>query len=90
MASIDSYAYPADAPRWDLPGAFETTFQWEYQDGRDQLLKLYDKGKRQQWDANIRIDWSQDLDPENPKEMPDDPSSGIACAHQDEPCRSAR
>jgi len=30
-----------------------------YDDGRDALLMLYDKGKRQQWDAAERIDWSQ-------------------------------
>src|SRR5215831_9230559 len=35
------------------------------------LLALYDKGKKQQWDAATRIDWSLDLDPENPQEIDD-------------------
>jgi hypothetical protein len=34
-------------------------------------LNLYRKGKRLQWDAEERIDWSQDLDPENPEGLPD-------------------
>src|SRR5439155_363605 len=38
---------------------------------RATLLSLYDKGKKQQWDAATRIDWSQDLDPENPQEIDD-------------------
>ena len=45
--------------------------RWEYEDGRDSLLNLYDKGKKNQWDAADRIDWSQDLDPENPMQMPE-------------------
>ena len=39
--------------------------------GRGKLLALYDKGKKQQWDAATRIDWSQDLDPENPMLLDD-------------------
>src|SRR6266852_9294630 len=39
---------------------------------RDALLALYDKGKRQQWDAATRIDWSLDLGPENPMGLPDE------------------
>ncbi len=72
MATQDRYAYPVDADRWDVAGAFDTTFRWEYQDGRDALLKLYSKGKQRQWDADTRIDWSQDLDPENPEQLPDE------------------
>ena len=30
------------------------------------LLELYEKGKQQQWDASERLDWSLELDPENP------------------------
>ncbi|MGH7895999.1 MAG: ferritin-like domain-containing protein, partial [Candidatus Binatia bacterium] len=72
MTTQDRYAYPADTDRWDVPGAFDTTFRWEYQDGRDSLMKLYAKGKQRQWDADTRIDWSQDLDPENPEQLPDE------------------
>jgi para-aminobenzoate N-oxygenase AurF len=55
-----------------VPNAFQTVFRWEYEDGRDALLSLYEKGKRLQWNSATRIDWSQDLDPENPQELPDE------------------
>jgi hypothetical protein len=70
--TADRYARPADGVAWTVPGSFDTTFRWEYQDGRDSLLKLYAKGKARQWDADTRIDWSQDLDPENPEQLPDE------------------
>jgi hypothetical protein len=72
MATTDRYAIPVDAPDWVSSSAFPTHFRWEYQDGSDNLLKLYQKGKDRQWDATSRIDWSQDLDPENPEELPDE------------------
>ena len=70
--TADMYAMPTDPLSWKVAGSFETEFTWEYADGRDSLLKLYKKGKRLQWDAEERIDWSQDLDPTNPMEMPDE------------------
>jgi hypothetical protein len=72
MRSEDRYAVPADGVDWQVSSAFPTTFRWEYQDGRDSLLRLYAKGKQRQWDAETRIDWSCDLDPENPEELPDE------------------
>jgi hypothetical protein len=35
-------------------------------------MTLYEKGKNLQWNTSTRIDWSQDLDPENPQELPDE------------------
>ncbi len=72
MATQDRYARPVDSLDWEIPQDFKTHFRWEYQDGGDSLLKLYDKGKKRQWDAAERIDWSQNLDPENPEELPDE------------------
>ncbi len=71
MSSHDRYAMPSETD-WKIPGQFDTGFRWEYDDGRDELLQLYKKGKKLQWDADERIDWSQDLDPENPEELPDE------------------
>jgi bacterioferritin len=34
--------------------------------------ELYAKGEQRQWDADTRIDWSLDLDPENPEQLPDE------------------
>jgi hypothetical protein len=71
MSSFDRYEMPTD-PDWKIPSAFDTHFRWEYGDGRAELLKLYRKGVKLQWDAEERIDWSQDLDPENPEGLPDE------------------
>jgi hypothetical protein len=72
MATQDRYAIELGSPDWAVPGTFDTNFRWEYQDGRESLLRLYQKGKDRQWDAATRIDWSQDLDPENPEQLPDE------------------
>ena len=72
MTTADRYAIPVDQTGWTIPSQFDSLLRWEYDDGRDSLLNLYEKGKRLQWNANDRIDWSQDLDPENPQELPDE------------------
>ena len=71
MSTFDRYAMPS-ATDWSVPSSFETGFCFEYDDGRTDLLNLYRKGKKLQWDAADRIDWSQDLDPENPEGLPDE------------------
>jgi hypothetical protein len=63
---------PIDDLGWSIPGRFDTTFRWEYESNREPLMRLYEKGKNLQWNATSRIDWSQDLDPENPQELPDE------------------
>src|SRR5262245_28288455 len=72
MTTKSRYAIELGETDWRVPSAFDTVFRWEYEDGRDGLLNLYEKGKSQQWNASSRIDWSQDLDPENPQELPDE------------------
>jgi hypothetical protein len=71
MTTFDRYAMPSRTD-WQVPSEFETEFSWEYDAGQAELLRLYRKGKKLQWDAADRIDWSQDLDPENPEGLPDD------------------
>jgi hypothetical protein len=71
MATMYRYQLPVEQTGWTLAGETQTAFTWEYEDERAKLLALYDKGKKQQWDAAERIDWSQDLDPENPQEIDD-------------------
>ena len=71
MATEHRYALPVGQTDWVIEGGAETVLRWEYDDGRDALLDLYEKGKKQQWNAAERIDWSQDLDPENPMELVD-------------------
>jgi hypothetical protein len=72
MSTIERYARAVDQVQWTVGQEFATTFCWEYDDGREKLLNLYEKGKRLQWNANERIDWSTDLDLENPEQLPDE------------------
>src|SRR5579859_5735221 len=71
MATMYRYTLPVEQTEWKFDGKAETCFTWEYEDERAALLQLYDKGKKQQWDAAERIDWSLDLDPENPMMLDD-------------------
>jgi para-aminobenzoate N-oxygenase AurF len=72
MSTADRYVVPIEGLDWDVPQSFSGAFRWEYNDGRESLLSLYEKGKRQQWNAAERIDWTQELDPENPQQLPDE------------------
>src|SRR5947208_3811840 len=71
MATMYRYQLPVEQTGWALSGETQTSFTWEYEDERSKLLALYDKGKKGQWDAAERIDWSIDLDPENPQQLDD-------------------
>lgn len=65
------YVLPVGETGWTVEGETSTGFRWDYDAAGAALLGLYDKGKRQQWDAAGRIDWSLDLDPENPALLDD-------------------
>ncbi|MGH9829492.1 MAG: ferritin-like domain-containing protein, partial [Blastocatellia bacterium] len=66
------YTLPLDESTWDVKAAGITTvFDWQYNDGREKLLNLYEKGKTKQWNANERIDWSIQIDKTNPLGFPD-------------------
>jgi hypothetical protein len=70
--STRMYALPVEQTQWKVPSNEVTTvFNWEYDEGRDKLLTLYEKGKNKQWNANERIDWSQEVDLSNPLGFPD-------------------
>ncbi len=67
------YELPVDKTGWQVGDKSGTaTFTWSYDQVRDKLLSLYDKGKRKQWNASDRIDWSHTPDPENPLQIPDE------------------
>ncbi|MBI4261279.1 MAG: ferritin-like domain-containing protein [Actinobacteria bacterium] len=69
--STRHYVLPVDQTKWAVPGASTTTFTFEYDDARDRLLTLYEKGKEKQWNTNTRLDWSIDVDPGSPDNAPD-------------------
>lgn len=56
----------AESQTWRLPLNDELVFDWAYVEKASPVQKIYVKSKQSQWDAAARIDWQQDLDPENP------------------------
>jgi hypothetical protein len=77
----DRYPIPApEGSHWSVPQDFDVVFNWDYDEGRHTMMGLYRKGVEMQWDAETRIDWSQELDEENPEQLPEEmlPISGMA------------
>src|SRR5215472_1020081 len=72
MTFKDLYALSTEGSNWSVPQNFDVTFNWDYDDGRAAMMGLYAKGKEMQWDAATRIDWNQELDEENPEQMPEE------------------
>jgi hypothetical protein len=72
MSTQRIYTLPVEITEWKFDGQTEIQFNWEYDDGSGPLLELYEKGKQQQWDASTRLDWSLELDPENPMALKDE------------------
>ena len=70
MTTFDVALEGPDA--WEIDTSATTVFDFDYKGGRDQLLRLYDKGTRRQWIGSDRLDWSLDVDPEGPVGMPDE------------------
>ena len=56
MTTARRYAIPIEENLWAVSNTFSTVFRWEYEDGRLSLMQLYEKGKKLQWNTNVRID----------------------------------
>ena len=65
------YTLPVEQTQWNIGSDSTTVFNWEYDETRDRLLNLYEKGKEKQWNTNTRLDWSIDVDPGSPDNGPD-------------------
>lgn len=72
MSIADLYTIPSEGTHLDVPTNYNATFNWNYGPERVAMMGLYQKGKDMQWDALNRIDWSLDLDEENPQELPEE------------------
>ncbi|WP_018656882.1 ferritin-like domain-containing protein [Actinomadura flavalba] len=59
-------------PDWAIGTGGDTRFTWDYDGGNERLLNLYRKGKQRQWDAELRLDWSHEVDPDDPLGLPDE------------------
>jgi hypothetical protein len=49
-----------------FPSHHQSRMNWDYSDQDPTLRKLYEHAKVSQWDASRDVDWSIDVDPENP------------------------
>ena len=92
MSTYDLYTTPVDKGTWDIPSTGAARFSWEYDDGRQRLLDLYQRGKDKQWDAAKRIDWDLPVDPCNVMETPgrDLPDLRLAAVGDAVPARTRR
>lgn len=81
MPTYDVYANDPGDPLWKVPATGAARFSWEYDDGRDRLLALYQKGKDKQWDGQKRIDWTLEVDPDDPLGTPDEAMSLYGTRH---------
>ncbi|PCI64522.1 MAG: aminobenzoate oxygenase [Kordiimonadales bacterium] len=70
MALDPLYARAMEDSHWSVPQSYDTLFEWNYSDDRKDLLSLYGKGKSAQWDTDERLDWSHEMDPDNPLGLP--------------------
>ncbi|MEU5048526.1 ferritin-like domain-containing protein [Streptomyces sp. NPDC021096] len=72
MTTHELYTQAPDGTVWEVPASGAARFGWDYDDGRERLLALYQKGKDKQWDSAKRIDWDQEVDPYDPLGVPDE------------------
>jgi hypothetical protein len=72
LSTRDLYTVPPGQPGWEVPMSGSSRFSWEYDEGRQRLLNLYQKGKDKQWDAVRRIDWGLEVDPYDVLGVPDE------------------
>ena len=81
MSTHELYTKSPEEPIWQVPATGAARFSWEYDDGRERLLALYQKGKDKQWDGATRIDWSAEVDPMDPLGTPDESLSLYGTRH---------
>ena len=66
MSTTCDIELPPSGGEESVGSAFPTIFNWEYKFRHPELARLYEKGKRLQWNASTDIDWSIDVDIERP------------------------
>src|SRR5262249_18349222 len=57
-------------PTEQLPNDFPLSYVWSYASSSAAVRSLYEKAKREQWDAGVALDWTVAVDPER-ENMPD-------------------
>jgi hypothetical protein len=90
MSTHDLYTLSPGAEGWEVPASGAARFSWDYDDGRDRLLALYQKGKDKQWDGQSRIDWDLEVDPYDPLGTPDEAMSLYGTSYWDKMSEAER
>jgi len=60
-----------NSAEWSAPLNGTAVLATDYTDRDELTLRLYALGKQRQWDADRRLDWQIEVDPDNPMGMPD-------------------
>lgn len=62
MQPLAKFAVDQPVEFIDVPQSL--SYNWEYDNDRSRLARLYENAKRDQWNGAERLDWSIDVDPE--------------------------
>ncbi|MFN2376473.1 MAG: ferritin-like domain-containing protein [Candidatus Binatia bacterium] len=52
-----------------MPARYETSFDFGYSGDYPEMYDLYRRAVANQWDADTKLDWSTDVDPEHPEKL---------------------
>jgi len=61
MAQVTKFDAEHQVETFKVPQ--DLTYEWEYDNSREKLTRLYENAKRDQWNGTDRLDWSIDVDP---------------------------
>jgi hypothetical protein len=50
-----------------MPASHQAYFDWQYTSDMPEMQDLYRRAKQNQWDGEVALDWSIDVDPMNPE-----------------------
>ncbi len=50
-----------------MPASHSARFDWDYSSDFPEMRELYRRAKQNQWDSEVDVDWSVDVDPMNPE-----------------------
>ncbi len=50
-----------------MQASHQAHFDWSYSSDQQEMRELYRRAKQNQWDAEVALDWSVDVDPLNPE-----------------------
>ena len=60
-AALDRFHPDQATEAFEVPQS--VSYNWEYENTRRRLVRLYENAKRDQWNSTERLDWSVDVDP---------------------------